>query len=82
MLAQHAVVAVLTPPEEPATLTGVAAARRAKESVEKMEQQESIQDVQKNSNKRRYMMLGLATLGKRVLVISGWWVNANANSGL
>ena len=34
------------------------------EGVEKLEQQDSIQGVQKNSKKRRYMMLGLATLGK------------------
>ena len=34
------------------------------EGVEKLEQQDSIQGVQKNSKKRRYLMLGLATLGK------------------
>ena len=34
------------------------------EGVEKLEQQDSISGVQKNSKKRRYMMLGLATLGK------------------
>ena len=31
--------------------------------VEKLEQQASNQDIQKNSKKRRYMMLGLAMLG-------------------
>ena len=41
----------------------VTEALEIQESVEKMEQQESIQDVQKSSKKRRYMMLGLATLG-------------------
>ena len=41
----------------------VTEALEIQESVEKMEQQQSIQDVQKNTKKRRYMMLGLATLG-------------------
>ena len=41
----------------------VTEALEIQEGVEKLEQQESIQDVQKNSKKRRYMMLGLATLG-------------------
>ncbi|KAM5539970.1 hypothetical protein V8D89_006473 [Ganoderma adspersum] len=38
------------------------------EGVEKLEQQDSIQGVQKNSKKRRYMMLGLATLGGGLVI--------------
>lgn len=42
----------------------VTEALEIQEGVEKLEQQESIQEAQKNSKKRRYMMLGLATLGR------------------
>lgn len=41
----------------------VTEALEIQEGVEKLEQQDSIQGVQKNTKKRRYMMLGLATLG-------------------
>lgn len=41
----------------------VTEALEIQEGVEKLEQQESIQEAEKNSKKRRYMMLGLATLG-------------------
>lgn len=42
----------------------VTEALEIQEGVEKMEQQDSIQEAQKSNKKRRYMMLGLATLGR------------------
>lgn len=41
----------------------VTEALEIQEGVERLEQQDSIQEAEKNSKKRRYMMLGLATLG-------------------
>ncbi|KAI0640135.1 DUF726-domain-containing protein [Trametes polyzona] len=46
----------------------VTEALEIQEGVEKLEQQESIQEAQKNSKKRRYMMLGLATLGGGLVI--------------
>lgn len=42
----------------------VTEALEIQEEVEKMEQKEAIEDVRKASKKKRYMMLGLATLGQ------------------
>ena len=47
----------------------VTEALEIQENTEKMEQKDSVQNVQKNSKKRRYMMLGLATLGESARVI-------------
>ncbi|KAI0778857.1 hypothetical protein BD413DRAFT_466243 [Trametes elegans] len=46
----------------------VTEALEIQEGVEKLEQQDSIQEAQKNSKKRRYMMLGLATLGGGLVI--------------
>ncbi|PCH34301.1 DUF726-domain-containing protein [Wolfiporia cocos MD-104 SS10] len=46
----------------------VTEALEIEESVEKLEQGEVIQGVQKNTRKRRYMMLGLATLGGGLVI--------------
>ncbi|CDO73397.1 hypothetical protein BN946_scf185013.g31 [Trametes cinnabarina] len=46
----------------------VTEALEIQEGIEKLEQQESIQEAQKNSKKRRYMMMGLATLGGGLVI--------------
>ncbi|KAH9932106.1 uncharacterized protein BXZ73DRAFT_46960 [Epithele typhae] len=46
----------------------VTEALEIQESVEKLEQQTSIQDVQKNTKRRRMVMLGLATLGGGLVI--------------
>ncbi|KAI0334020.1 DUF726-domain-containing protein [Cubamyces sp. BRFM 1775] len=46
----------------------VTEALEIQEGIEKLEQQESIQVAQKNSKKRRYMMMGLATLGGGLVI--------------
>ncbi|KAI8990645.1 DUF726-domain-containing protein [Trametes punicea] len=46
----------------------VTEALEIQESIEKLEQQESIQEAQKRSRKRRYVMMGLATLGGGLVI--------------
>ncbi|KAI0354671.1 DUF726-domain-containing protein [Trametes cingulata] len=46
----------------------VTEALEIQEGVERLEQQESIQEAQKSNKKRRYMMLGLATLGGGLVI--------------
>ncbi|KAI0756434.1 hypothetical protein C8Q80DRAFT_1215385 [Daedaleopsis nitida] len=46
----------------------VTEALEIQEGIEKLEQQDSIHVAQKNSKKRRYMMLGLATLGGGLVI--------------
>ncbi|CAL1694697.1 unnamed protein product [Somion occarium] len=46
----------------------VTEALEIQEEVEKMEQKEAIEDVRKASKKKRYMMLGLATLGGGLVI--------------
>ncbi|EIW64472.1 DUF726-domain-containing protein [Trametes versicolor FP-101664 SS1] len=46
----------------------VTEALEIQEGVERLEQQDSIQEAEKNSKKRRYMMLGLATLGGGLVI--------------
>ncbi|KAI0964105.1 hypothetical protein AcW1_001004 [Taiwanofungus camphoratus] len=46
----------------------VTEALEIEESIEKLEQEDTIQDVQKSSRKRRYMMLGLATIGGGLVI--------------
>ena len=41
----------------------VTEALEIQEGIEKLEQEDTIADVQKATRKRRYMMLGLATIG-------------------
>ncbi|RPD64652.1 DUF726-domain-containing protein [Lentinus tigrinus ALCF2SS1-7] len=46
----------------------VTEALEIQEGVEQLEQQDSIQEAQKSNKKRRYMMLGLATLGGGLVI--------------